>query len=587
MIKRVLLILLLASLIMPASGHCWVQSFRWAASGNLLYGDFDNDLDPIYIWDNQGYRLYTTLSNLSSSSDMLFSDVSDGVYLFGASGKLGIPEFMGWENRSMLLIQLADTRSDLTSGLDTDFDGTVDLTDTGYQSGNYTRFFDMNNDNIFDTRAVYLSSADNYDILKKRDWHFTHGMRKGRTKLGISFDHLGYGNNYSEQITQSNLFNFVTPSHDYSYSKSLTLTDLSNSSALESRAEQGAFKTTLETPINIFNVSYESPFRYIDNSDLRLDLIITNGDDQMKTNDYFSYSRDVSGGGITDINRMSESAYIDSTQGGSTFALGAMLSKYWNYDFYSWFRINAGIGSFDANRDYANNYDMSRRLTDVQGNLTVYTRDYTHNIIREGDTKRKFIRFYHKSVVEFTRDFVFSAGLDFQYISDETDWTERNSLLDVMEYDNGDGASDRSDSTVTITESHVCNLLNKTKRTEVMLPVAMEYSLGKWTFRVGAIHAINKITSEEDGIITDSDPRVTRIVYGDGDSTVTVSDDDYLSTRTATETRTHTTHYVYGVEFNANKHLKAELLGFLSSTDTEFLNTDFYRQLRISLTVLF
>lgn len=587
MIKKPLLISVLLLTLCCSTALGWVQSFRQSASGNLLYGDFDNDLDPIFIWDNHGYRLYTTLSNLSNQNDQFFQDAGDGVYLIGASGGFGLPSFMGWESRSMILFQLADARDDLNSGLDTDYDGTIDLTGTGAMSGDFTQYFDLNDDNIFDSRANYGSSSDNYDLLKKRDWHITHSYRKGDEKLGAAYDHLGYGNNYSEETAYQGLFNFLVPAHNFSYSQDLVLTDLSTLDVMERRSESGDFMETCETPADIVTLSYEAPFNYVSDSELRIDLGMNKSTDQYNVDDVFSTHRDVSGGGITDINQACESVAIDSSLGGTLFSGDLLLTKHWNPDAYSWFLVGFGLGSYDADKTEADRFDWDRQLSDAVGNVNRTIRNYDEVTDRSGDTKRKFLNLYHKTVVDFTEKFKFAAGLDFQWISDKTDWDQTYAMTDNGLFDNGDGTQNHDDSTYTRVQSRRTGLENETKRVNVSLPVAMEYVLGRWTFRLGAVHAIQRITVEENIRIKKSSPQVTTIIYGDNDTTVTVADDEFLSTRTAHETSAHATHFVYGLEFNANKHLKAELLAFLSTADTEFLNSDFYRQLKLSLTVLF
>jgi len=216
--KKGLVILLFALLLAMESGLCWVSSFRASASGNLLWGDLDNDIDPVYIWDNQGYRLYTTLSNLSSSNDEYFSDSSDGVCLFGISGNFGVPPIAGWESRTMFLIQLADTRFDNESGLDTDFNGVVDVFGDGEMSGDFAEYIDSDGDNIYDFREIIASNADNYDIFKARDWHLTQSFMQGGKRAGISISRLGYGTNYSRseasyepQACASDIMRFYIP----------------------------------------------------------------------------------------------------------------------------------------------------------------------------------------------------------------------------------------------------------------------------------------------------------------------------------------------------------------------------------------
>jgi len=587
MIKKVGSKLCLAILLLALASPCWAQSFRFQASGDLLYGDYDNDIDPIYIWENDGYRIYSTLSNLSSSSDKFISNANNGVYLFATSGNFGLPDVNGWQSRTMFLVRLSDSRSDNNSGLDTDYDGLIDQAGEGYMSGDRVLFFDVNSDNIYDSRVNMTSTADNYDLLKMRDWKIIHSYKFLNSKIGISFSHLGYGNNFSESNVHSGLFSFASPSHNFSYSNSLMQTDLSTFDVLETRNESGDFRTTCQTPANIFDLAYETGFGLIPNSKIRFDVSLELLKDKYQVDDKYDYFRDVSAGGIVDMNRLSDEVKVDSSLGGYTFTPSVRLTKNWTPEVYSWFDFAFGFGKFDADKAFSENYDSEIQLTDMGGNLSITTRDYDDVVDQTGDTKRKNIGLFHKTVVDFTEKFTFSAGIDFFFRCDKTDWNADYLTTYNGAFDNGDGVSDANDSSFTQVSSMSANLIAENKTTIINLPVAMEYALGRWTFRLGAVHQIHKQVEDEDFLIKESDPVVTTINYGDGDSSITVSDNDYLSIGSSRESKSSSTNFVYGLELKANDNLKIELIQFMETANVDVLNTNFYRQLRLSLTVIF
>jgi hypothetical protein len=576
-------------LLLASTGFCWVGSFRSAASGNLFYGDFDNDLDPVYIWDNDGYRLYSTLSNLTTTNDRFGSNLNDGVYLFGISGGFRLPEFGDWRSRTMMLVQLADSRADATSGLDIDFDGTNDITGQGFLAGEYVQYHDLNDDNIFDTRAIYRSSADNYNLLKRRDWNIVHSYKRGETAFGFSFIHLGYGNNCRENNRHVGMFTFLVPARSYSYSNSLIQTDLSTQAVLETRTETGDFLNTYQTPANIIWFSLETPFYMIPESEFRFDISLNMLKNQFSVDDRFELFRDVSSSGITDISTRVESIEIDSTLDGYVVTPMIRLTKHWHEHSYSWFDLAVGLGSFDANKIFADNYNSDIRLTNTSGNVAVTTQNFDDLVDQSGDTKHKKIGVYHKTVVDFTESFSFAIGLDYLYSTDKTDWDATYSTTNILDYNNGNGIGDPGDSTYSRVTSNVVNLIDESKTTAVSLPVALEYSLKRWTFRLAAVHTIQRRTEEIERKIEESSPAVVTIIHGDGDTTVTTEDNDFLSQGTATETHTSATNFVYGLQFKANDHLKIELLHFLGTSESglDFLNSDFYRQLRLSLTLMF
>ncbi|UCC78516.1 MAG: hypothetical protein JSW64_09540 [Candidatus Zixiibacteriota bacterium] len=587
MSKKMVFFVGLILLSFVSSGFCWTQSFRSNASGGLFWGDFDNDLDPIFIFDNEGYRLYSSFSNLSSSGDRFFSNGSDGIYLFGISGFNGLPRPYRWESRTAFIIQLADTRSDAASGLDTNYDGVIDIAGDGFMAGDFTQIIDVNDDNIYDTRVNIASTGDNFDLLKRRDWQITHSYKIGSSTMGLVFSHFGYGNNASENNRSSGLLNYVVPLQSFSYTQNLTQIDLATSDVVDQIRETGDFLTTYQTPSNVLEIAVEFPFGPINNSELRLDFSYNNSKNEYKVSDLFDYYRDVSSGGIVGINSQTESIEVDSSLSGSLISPGVLLTKHWNSDNYSWFRVSVGFGSYDADMTISDNYDVENIFTGPTGNLETVSRDYDDLTLRKGETERKRISFFHKTNVKFTQNLSFAIGLGYLRNSDDTDWRQDYTLSHVFSYDNGDNVQDHSDSVSLVTESARIDLSNETISNNVNLPVAIEYALGKWTFRLGAIHQIVRVSEEENRRIVESQPRRTTTTYGDGEVVIEVEDDEFLSRRTATETRSHHNEFIYGLEFKANKNLKAELLGFLNDGTTGFLDTEFYRDLRLSITILF
>lgn len=200
--KRIIILLTLAIMVFAASASAWEQSFRAATSDMLFWGDFDNDLDPIYIHDNQGYRFYSILSNLTGGYNMFLNDyygADDHTFLMGASGQFGLPTKFPWESRTSFVIQLADQTYSRSSGLDLDLNGVIngDENTDGEASG--TRVSDESWDT--DSARYFFSttntaSANAYTLMKERNWQLTHSYTDGSKTIGFSFKHNGYGDNY-------------------------------------------------------------------------------------------------------------------------------------------------------------------------------------------------------------------------------------------------------------------------------------------------------------------------------------------------------------------------------------------------------
>jgi len=584
-LKRAAILTCLLLMLLASSSLAWTNSFRSAATGDLLYGDFDNDMDPIYIWDNQGYRIYSTLSNLSTTFDEFVDGNTDDVYLFGTSGNFGLPQLGDWTSRTMFLISLADSRTDYAHGLDTDFDGAEDEDGEGYMSGDRTQLFDFNDDNIYDTRVNYQSTADYFRLIKNRDWSLVHSYGRDKTKFGISFSHFAFGpNSYVERNDRITPFEIISPTHLYSYTNRMVQTDLSTQETIEDRRESADFSSTTETPTNVVRLSFQTPFMG-DNAALRFDLSYASITDEYTEDNSFSYFRDVSTGGVTDIISQRETLTRERMESGHVITPTVRVTRYWDTNVYSWFDLAYGFGSSDANDAYFDRYTANFQQPFL-GNTDVYTDRVDTRTDQTGETKHKSFALYHKTVVDFTEKFTFAAGLGFQYMKDETDWAATESVNRLETYDNGDALTDANDYTSTATQSRDRTYLETEKTTVVSLPVAMEYTLGRWTFRLGAEHNIWREVNETDDLIVKSEPEVVTTEFGDGTTVTTTWDDDFVSLGQATEDRYSVTNFVYGLQFVANDNLKIELLQFLSN-DEHFVDSEFYQQLRLSLTVLF
>ena len=293
-------------------------------------------------------------------------------------------------------------------------------------------------------------------------------------------------------------------------------------------------------------------------------------------------------GALNNRNR-SEIYRAESQQGGSMFTPGVQITKHWNDSTYSWFRVDFGFGSYDAN------WMQSRRYTEVinqQINLPPDTNlnanaDYRWEEKAEGDMKSTMFRIYHKTVTDFATNFTFAAGFDFTVWKDKADdlnYSETYENVWTLQIGNVDDADDYTN---THTESYGGMATVETKTTTLTLPVAMEYTLKRWTFRLGAIHTIQK-TTRDTSIVIDAYAVSDTTLFGDGTGSGPFFRPDYqLETRErSTEYKTHRNSFYYGVRFRAQEHLEVELIDFMSSGD-DFINSDFYRELRLSLTVLF
>lgn len=577
-----ILLLSMSVVATAASSGAFTGSFRLTNSGNLLWGDFDNDLDPIYIWDNDGYRVYSTLSNLSSNSNYYLDDNGDGVYLFGGSGDFGLPTPAGWENRLAFVVQLADSRSYNNSGLDLNYDGDDnDAGESGWGdvSGDRTQYSNWSGSQ-YDTRDNYTATGNSFDIRNNRDWHLTNSYRKGTDRVGFSFTHLGFGDNAREDNRVTSLIYGYDES--YSYSKTNMTYDVSAGAPVlsQDRNRSGDYSDRSENPANLFTLSFERE-NFRPNWDIRFDLMYEKFTDTRVVADVHSeYMADFTLG-VTSNTSINEVYNMDEKGDGSLIMPGLQLTRHWNPDTYSWFRLDFGFGSQDVNDSWTRAYDVMT-VDDQQITVT----NWDQSMISEGDASLKVLHFFHKTVAELTPLFTVAAGLDYSKVTDDADDLSYTSTTTIEDSDI-DGAGllitdwRRSASTVEVGTANA-----KTTTKTVTLPVAMELTKKRWTFRLGAVHTISTWTSDTSFTQTALAAFSDTTTYGDGSGSLQAAPPNTFGSFSQTrEQKWHGNSFYYGVKLEANDNLIIEIMDFFSSGE-KFNDSDWFRELSLSFTLL-
>ena len=141
-------------------------SYRGLALGNIIADDLDLIYDPIELQFVEGVRVYTNLSNATSSEEKLFGNISDDQLLFGISAE---GPFLNFIHHSFLIkFQKSETPNSIS--IDSNLDGYNDSYGTGSLTNEYNAFYDSNGDGIFDLRQI--NSQNKSDITKNDDYSF-------------------------------------------------------------------------------------------------------------------------------------------------------------------------------------------------------------------------------------------------------------------------------------------------------------------------------------------------------------------------------------------------------------------------------
>ena len=92
--------------------------------GNGIY-DIDEPFEDLSITHrDKGIRFYTNLSNLTSSEEQLFADISDDELLIGVSSRNPLLKFL-WHS---ILVRLENSETSNLVGIDSNLDGIENIT---------------------------------------------------------------------------------------------------------------------------------------------------------------------------------------------------------------------------------------------------------------------------------------------------------------------------------------------------------------------------------------------------------------------------------------------------------------------------
>lgn len=591
-------------LSLVSSAFAWTYSFRSRATGGVFRGDFDNDRDPIFILDNKNWRLYTNLSNLTTNGEEIFGDLTDNVYLVGISGDFRkLCRFLrfkeNWRMRSAFLIELSNAKRPGDVNLDLDIDGISDVWGEGYISGQMVKKFDVDDDNIYDTKFTSAMSADRTEIFKSRDWLFNHALDNGTLKLGLSIVHYGFGDNYFETNTSRGTFQFAPVAFgDPSFTKDVRWDSLTTGEVFHKEVEKGEFSTIDKTPTTSFVLAGES--RLTDKLDVRFDLGFDRVTKEYTVNDFYTYSWDESlGDTIIDRRSEWERVKVDDPRGGNLVSLSNLETYYWNGDVYTEISLGIRFGTLDVNLSDNDDYSYSEEGM-LAGNVEKTTRIYSGQTTDKGDNKVKNLTFRTRTEAKLGERLRLGMAMFLDYSPNEVTSTRNFSEREVLSYDDGDEVPDDVDDyTRTITGSYKADVTTEDKETVVTLPVGLEYGIdwdNRWVLRVGAVHRIEKRTLTTEELVKEKTARKTEWVYGDGTVSTTVDDLSYLSSKESTETLDQTTVFMYGLGWKATKNLQVDLLGFLGNgvdpnagggDNESIFDSNFYRSLKLSLTLKF
>lgn len=600
--KKVLLNVVLISCIATVSvAQIGVQipaSFRYQATGGTIEDDLDLVLSPIDIPKVEGYRLYTSLSNLVNYEEEMLNNLSANEFLVALSGNLIqlVPDL-----RTAILVQHWKETTLGWNGIDLNGDGFNDMWGWGLISGDWTEWEDLNNDDQYDVKKRRQASKDDEYIEKKHTYilnnnydlggGMTFGLRIAQQNL------VGEDNNANNDFDWSGLgINFpfsIVWSGDPTFTNHYTETDIPNNTTIRKQDETGEFSTTVSEPtLSIHGgVTYE-----MGDKEYAGIVGLTFNKDKTETEDKFSsaYAIDPS----TNQNYFSGNQTIKYTGEESVTELSLAGRARWNL----WPKekgfiegaagVMFGMGGSVTDKT-EDNLSITQRLLNPLGNIDTETWDNDFLTDGSGDISTRTYGFGGRANVPLSKPVFLGLGAYFSSYNYERTVTLTTNNIDSYTFDDGDTEpSDPDDYTDRATTVGKDEEIYEEKTTSIGFPVGLEYTFGKkknWVFRIGAVPTFNWSSDVTTSNVIEPEVTTNVTTYGDGtaDTTVTV-EEEYQSTKVSEFERWTDTDYIYGLGWYPTDNLQIDFLYFFDGSGAfaeDIFDLSFFRSLRFSITL--
>ncbi len=577
--KKIIILTAIFVLCFMSVANAQTLSFRSRALGSVIDDDLDLVYDPIELKFVKGSRLYTNLSNLTSSYENVFDNVTDDTYLIGFSGKCPLVENL-WR---AILIEFENSKSSNYVSIDTDLDGYDDIFGSGTLIDEFTAYEDTSGDDIYDSLTKISQEISDFTEMSYINFILNHTYDLGSAVIGgrIEYtqscdDHyIDYNLDYTHHLIEDNY-------DDITMDRIIDEDDTDESSTLD------FLGSVLLPDVNGYEIRGDVNYNSSNTSE-KIDEI-----EEFRTDEF---DQDITG--LEDYEIDQQTFEMIDEEIGSSFAIGGSIRKTFNQaterknDGY--WKIGAGVnfGSFD----YTDSEKLIETYTEkfFDGLDTLLT-DYietiteTENITNDGTNKT--LGYIIKGKVNIPLDekvyFGIGGSLTYNQSKRETDYTE--SIENIEDYEVLDEEATATDYTITETCSMTGDRTYEFDQTVLTLPVGIEYKFtnnNKWAGRFGAIFR-NVFSNTNDAIqITDTKPFKTLSEYGNGTEDVEIDDNIYESTSEHINTAYSNTNFYYGLGFNPTDKMQIDLLGYFGFADNSLLDAEFYRNLRLSFTLLF
>jgi len=592
------------------------QSFRSYATGLALQDDLDLVYDPIELQFVDGIRLYTNLSNLTSYTDNIFDGDGDDEFLLGLSSKNPYLDYL----KHSVLIKFKSSEEPLSVGLTIlDKDGnSVTKYDQGTMSNESTYYMGDNNTGLYDMKLTNSQTKSNIAIEDSYTYIFNNTFNnKGGLTLGAQL----YLDNDCETKNRSSIQMGTVNPDTPTFQNNTTLYNIEDNYNVENNVEDGDFNTEIHAKTTKFSTSAMLPLK---GYEVRGDFQFYLKDELEKTEDLYTGTFEDGDNEIVNyLEKYSETHSYSANsnlEGSGAVLLGASLRKtfnkqddrkndgYWNIAF------SMNFGSSDYSESTNNNlssineyYDGLDEGYDINGIIDpdddkITTKSIITTTSNEGDQKTNSYNYGANFRIPLAENLHFGIGglfgqqtttLQTAYINNSAELTNNSYTY----YEANEFMHQNPDvqhvSTKSVTSKYTADNKKTMQSLVFRCPVGLEYRIGKnknWSIRFGSLFVKTSKTDNESTQITSYEPRITETVYTDGDVEIDYDESIYASTSSNSKSVDTATWLTYGLGYSPTENLQVDILGFAGDGDdpgTDFLNTGFLKDLRLSFTLKF
>lgn len=567
--KRFFVLLLFVGLIVVPQ-QLMLESFK-RQSTFILDDDLENILSPWTIYDVDGWRLFTKLSNLTGSNEELMNNYSDKSFMIGAL----LPEFLPALRTGIFWSTLKSTVPNYVS-IDPLSIGAV----SGYGSvyGIWNQFVDVDGDGNMDIHNyVTEHKADFYEELWTST-NFIVAYDLGTSIVGFNYQRykfFGKGTKFDTlDLSVYDLYpNFVESLNEVEGTRDLS---------------EGLF----EFPSNLYWLSF-----------LLKDLAgyrtgITVGADFYKelvdNKDYSNFFRDLAPNNQNYENneRYNGADYFQWVNPVNIFVvrLNALKKEEGNLNEFG-FNFFYGMGG-DYKRERSDYYEESN-LTGVLG----FTERATNNEYLVDSVNLDYnemgMGFFGRIIRKLGENVEFGIGLNINTSQNSTTYDGHSNEYYRETYNDGDNeALDSDDYVETGTFNATYNIEEKHVQTTFNVPVGVEITITpkkNWFIRFGANPSKILHSSTEKFEIVSYTNKVVTNITGAGDTTITITPPDLpaeYKTSEYYETQ-ELTSFSYGLGWHPNNNISIDFITMFGSSTGTILDLSWIRSLRISTTLKF